>query len=348
MTHKRKKSAGWSATAVVLLSGGIVLALFLLAMLIIRPLPPEELPSAQEPSVSLPPELSQEPVSEKDAGVPLRVLLGDTVIDTNMSDYLYSVVAAEMPASFELEALKAQTVAARTYTYVKMAVTTPHHPDADVCDDITCCQAYILPEQAAENWGDGAAYYESKLRDAVAATDGLVALYDNQPIDAVFHSSSPGATVDAVNVWGSDIPYLKSVSSPEGSEVPNYEHDVIFTPEEMRAAALAVYPDMNLTGSPETWFTNWHLMTSGTVDQMTLGGVPLRGTQVRSLFGLRSATFTIEADSEQIIFHVRGYGHGVGMSQYGANALARQGKTFDEIICWYYTGVDVAPWSPSA
>ena len=152
-----------------------------------------------------------------------------------MADYLWRVVAAEMPASFESEALKAQAVAARTYAEVKMAAAVANHPDADVFTDINCCQAYIEPAAAAANWVENADAYTEKIKAAVSGTDGMVALYDGAPIQAVFFSSAAGRTVDAVEVWGNSVPYLTSVESPEGDEVPGY-HSTVPVPLETSKA----------------------------------------------------------------------------------------------------------------
>ena len=158
-----------------------------------------------------------------------------------MDDYLWCVAAAEMPASFALEAIKAQVVAARTYTAAKMSYTVQQHPDADVCSDITCCQAYISREDAAQNWGERAETYTEAIAQAVTATDGMIAVYDGAPIQAVFFSSAAGRTVDAVEVWGNPVAYLKSVDSPEGEEVPNYRTQTVLSPEEVKALVLEAY-----------------------------------------------------------------------------------------------------------
>ena len=255
-------------------------------------------------------------------------------------------MASEIPASFEPEALKAQTVAARTYTLSKLARTSEKHPDADVCTDITCCQAYITPEEAAVNWGDNARAYTDKIAAAVADTDGLAALWQGQPIQALFFSSAAGKTVDAVEVWGNSVPYLTSVDSPEGEEVPNYHTTVTVPVEEFRAKLLEQYPDADLSGEPSGWFANLTNRSGGGVESVDVGGVTVAGTALRTLFSLRSASFTVTADAANVTFSVTGYGHGVGMSQYGANAMAREGKSFEEILKWYYTGIDVAPYTP--
>lgn len=272
----------------------------------------------------------------------LRLALEDgTVAEMTMADYLWSVVAAEMPASFASEALKAQAITARTYAVWKMAVGDADHPDADVCTDITCCQAYITDEQAAAEWGPSAAVYRRKVRIAVDSTDGQLITYEGEPIQAVFFSSAAGRTEDAVAVWGSDVPYLVGVDSPEGEGVPNYETQVTLTKEKAKKLILTQYPGADLSGPPRNWFNNRTLTASGRVDTLDVGGITMKGTQIRALFGLRSAFFTVETDEDSITFHVTGYGHGVGMSQYGANVMAKEGKTCEEILKWYYTGVEI-------
>ena len=197
------------------------------------------------------------PGQTADGRVQVRVALGDgEVLTLPLDKYLWRVVAAEMPASFEPEALKAQTVAARTYTLSKMERTVEAHPDADVCTDITCCQAYIDPADAAANWGENAQTYTDKIAAAVADTDGLAALFRGQPIQAVFFSSAAGRTVDAVEVWGNAVPYLTSVDSPEGDEVPNYHSTVTVPLDEFKSKLLAQYPQADLSGEPAGWFAN--------------------------------------------------------------------------------------------
>lgn len=161
--------------------------------------------------------------ASRDRGRAVRLQMDDgTIRELSMADYLWGVVAAEMPASFELEALKAQACAARTYTVVRQNSGSDKHPGADICEDSTCCQAYIEREAALARWGLNAQEYEEKISQAVEGTDGLGILYEGQPIQALFFSSAAGRTVDAVAVWGNSVDYLKSVDSPEGDEVPNY------------------------------------------------------------------------------------------------------------------------------
>ena len=279
-----------------------------------------------------------------DAGRTLRVLLDGTVTEMTMEDYLRGVVRSEMPASFAPEALKAQAVAARTYVRYHMENGgTAGHPEADVCGDPTCCQAYLSAAEAAANWGDQAAEYEAKIDRAVAETDGECVLYEGRPILAAFHSSSAGATQDAANVWSSSLPYLQSVESPENEDtVPNYRSTASFSAADLKATLQAALPEAALTGDPSTWFTNIRQEENGTVTSLTVGGVAIKGSELRTILGLRSACFTISFAGDTVTFSVTGYGHGVGMSQYGANVLAADGMDYREILAWYYTGATVA------
>lgn len=317
----------------------LLMGLFLLPLFLIRGEPlahAGELLSA--PVETLPPR-PQAASTGIDAAHAVTVQTEEGVVTLSMEEYLWRVTAAEMPASFELAALQAQAVAARTYTLYKQSITVAAHPDADVCTDITCCKAYITPEDAAANWGDQAETYTQKIRDAVTSTDGVAIYYEGKPIQAVFHSSSAGQTKDAAEVWGSSVPYLVPVDTPEGEGVPNYYSQVVVPAAQFRETVLSAYPGANLEGDPTKWIGEQTSTASGGVDTVTIGGVPIKATALRALFSLRSATFTITPSAEEVTFFVTGYGHGVGMSQYGANELAKEGKSYEEILQWYYTGV---------
>lgn len=345
--QERRRSPTWPLRAATL---GLVLLLFLFLLpLLLLPGGEENREKPKETAEALPtatlplmnPTVAS-PLSGWDQGQTLRLLRGDgSVEELTLRDYLWGVTAAEMPASFELEALKAQTVAARTYCLYQRSGAGEKHPGADVCDDYTCCQAYLTPQQAAAGWGEEAESYAAKISRALRETDGLVCLYEGKPIDAVFFSSTAGRTSDAVTVWGTDIPYLAAVDSPEGEEVPGWQTVVTFTTEEFAARLRGACPEADLSVPPQEWFRDLAVDDSGVVTGVTIGGVSLSGGQARSLFGLRSAHFTAAAGSEGVTFWVTGYGHAVGMSQYGANAMAREGKSFQEILEWYYTGVTV-------
>ena len=278
-----------------------------------------------------------------DRDVTLTIQDGDTTEQMTLERYLTGVVRGEMPASFEMEALRAQAAAERSYVYYQLAAGRKDaHPDADFCTDHTCCSAYLSETAAREKWGGDFAPWNTRVEQAVSDTDGQVVLYNGRPILAVFHSSSAGRTAAAGDVWSGDLPYLVSVDSPEGEEtVPNYYSTVTFTAAEAKEKLLAAHPKLKLSGTPDRWFGAAAENGSGRVETVSVGGTDIEGTELRQIFGLRSACFTVAADSESVTFRVTGYGHGVGMSQYGANQLAREGKTWQEILEWYYTGATV-------
>ena len=235
------------------------------------------------------------------------------------------ISAVDSLSDEQLEALKAQAAAERTYVYYQLAQGRKDaHPDADFCTDHTCCSAYLSETAAKEKWAADFAPWNTRVVQAVADTDGLVALYDGEPILAVFHSSSAGRTA-AGDVWSGDLPYLASVASPESADtVPNYYSTVTFTAAEAKDRLLAAHPEIKLTGAPETWFGAVTENDSGRVETVSVGGTDIEGTEMRRIFSLRSACFTLTADAESVTFRVTGYGHGVGMSQYGAE-LAKAG-----------------------
>ena len=280
-----------------------------------------------------------------DAAHTVRLWNGSAVETMTAAEYLPGVVRGEMPAAFETEALKAQAVAERTYLYYRMAsAPKENHPDADVCTDPACCTAWLSETDARAKWGDKFDQCEVKIQQAVTDTDGQVVLYEGAPIMAVFHSSSAGKTAEAGDVWSGDVPYLRSVDSPEGEEtVPNYYSAAEFTAAEAKTLLAQAHPELTFSGGPDKWFGAVERDDSGRVSTVEVCGAPLRGVEVRRIFSLRSACFTIDAAAERVTFRVTGYGHGVGMSQYGANELARQGKTWQEILMWYYADITVGP-----
>ena len=266
-------------------------------------------------------------IREENVITPVNVRTGDTVTQMDLDRYLTGVVLAEMPASFEPEALKAQSVAARTYAK-KAAITGGKHGDGSVCTDSVCCQGYITEEDYIAKGGTRESV--DKVASAVEASSGLVLTYEGELIEATYFSSSGGTTEDAAAVWGTEFPYLQSVSSPGEKE---HIRTVTFTPEEFEKAL-----GRELDGSPESWFTITTYTAGGGVAAMTVGGQPYSGTKLRSLLGLHSTAFSLEATGSKITVTTRGYGHRVGMSQYGAEAMAVEGHTFDEILAHYYPG----------
>ena len=295
------------------------------------------------PAVPTPAAVPEPSPGEWDSSQTLRVLGRDgQVAEMTMADYLWCVVAAEMPAAFEPEALRAQAVCARTYSLWKLQAKSHEADGADICADSSCCQAFLSREDAAQRWGEGSASaYTAKIASAVADTDGQVLTYDGGPIQAVFFSSASGATEDASAVWGKALPYLVSVDSPEGDEVPNYRSTVTLTADQVKKTVSEAGLDSDLSGDPSGWFANLTRTSSGRVASVELGGVALSGSAARNLFALRSACFDVAEADGVFTFSVTGYGHGVGMSQYGANAMAKAGSGWKDILAHYYTGAQL-------
>ena len=181
----------------------------------------------------------------------------------------------------------------------------------------------------------------------MTSTDGETILYGGVPILAVFHSSSAGLTRAAGQVWLNDLPYLQAVDSPEeGEAIPNYYSRVEFSAAEFREKLLAVAPEADFSGPVDGWLRNAVTDSAGSVETVEAGGVTVKGTQVRTALGLRSACFDWEVQNGKLVFYVTGYGHGVGLSQYGAKQMAADGADYREILTHYYTGVTVEPYSP--
>ena len=293
---------------------------------------PEEPREVQETQVS---ETVETEASQQTQWILLRQEDG-TVELVQLEEYLVGAVLGEMPASFETEALKAQAVAARTYA-ARAYETGGKHGDGSVCTNYACCQAY-LTEEVYRNRG-GSAESVAKVRSAVLATSGQVLTYEGALIEATYFSCSGGVTEDAVAVWGTDVPYLRSVESPgeEGASV--YTDSKTFTPEEFQAAL-----GIQLSGSPEEWFGAVTYTNGQGVDTLSIGRTPWSGTKLRQKLGLRSTMFWVEVQANSICFHTRGYGHRVGMSQYGADAMARSGADYTQILGHYYPSSSLESW----
>ena len=270
--------------------------------------------------------------------------------EMNLEEYLVCVVSAEVPAQFHDEAIKAQAVAARTYTYNKYKKFTAdpntapaEHKDAVVCTDSKHCCAYYSKEKLSELHGEEwINQYYKKLCKAVEDTKGEVIMYENEPIIAVFHASSGGCrTENSEEVWSSSVPYLVSVESSGEDKREGYNTVVNVSCEEFKRKVNETYPEAQLGDDRNTWVGDMSFTKGNSVNYINIGRIALRGTQMRSLFGLKSACFEISMLNDTITFNVHGSGHGVGMSQHGANLMAQEGKKYKDILKWYYTGVEI-------
>lgn len=274
-----------------------------------------------------------------DAKRKITVLKGGEKVEMTVGYYITGVVAAEMPVSFEPEALKAQAVAARTY--LQRSLNNPRHDGADICTDSDCCQAYLSKDALREKWGDKFDEYYKKIEKAVNDTDGEYLSYEGEAVLAAFHSSSAGVTENSGAVW-SELPYLVSVDTPEGSnDVPQYESRLSLYDIDFRDTILYAKYDADMTGEADSWISEVKRTASGRVESMTIGGKLFTGAELRKLFSLRSTAFDITHADGKFEFTVTGYGHGVGMSQYGANVMAKSGAGYRDILAHYYPGTEL-------
>ena len=300
---------------------------------------PLKTPPPQTPVPTPPP-----PAPPADKSFELRLSRDGYVETVSMDEYLFGVVAAEMPASFEPEALKAQAVAARTYAMYE--IRTGKHEGFDLCSSPACCSAFANDEKLREGWGGRFDTYAEKIRAAVKATDGLYLAFEDKPILAVFHASSYGCTEASGVVWSSQLPYLVSAPTPETPEnVDGLLSTVTVLKKNFTETILASHPEAVFDDDAHRWFALWCASKSGCVTSVRVGGVKMTGQELRGLFELRSAAFTVEITDDAVVFHVSGYGHGVGLSQQGANLMAKSGATFDKILENYYKGASISRFS---
>lgn len=269
----------------------------------------------------------------------VTVLHEGEIVQMDKLSYLVGVVAAEMPAAFPAEALKAQAVAARTYT--AYCAAAHRHSQAQICTYSGCCQAWMGEEALRERWGADYEHYRSVILSAVRDTAGQSLSYQGQPVFAAFHSSSMGSTESSGQIWN-ETPYLVSVYSPETPErMPELLSYVRVAALDFRDALLSAFPGMDLSGPEASWVGAARLCDSGRVDTLSIGGVEVPGTKLRQLFSLRSTNFEIDWDGRDFVFTVAGFGHGVGMSQYGAKLLAEEGLDYTAILAHYYPGTSL-------
>ena len=258
-----------------------------------------------------------------------------------LEDYLIGVLAGEMPASFSLEALKAQAVAARTVTVKRMRAFggrgSSAHPRADVSNESRESQAWLSRRDMIKKWGFwGYLRNGARIAEAVKNTAGLVLTYNGELIDAVYHSTSGPRTENAGEIWGTDLPYLQSVACSFGRHSPKYKGEKAFSYAEfwtklgMEPAAKNP-PDLRIL----------EYTTGGRVKSLTVNGRKIQGETFRRLLGLNSSCFSWRLSADGIFLQTTGYGHGVGLCQYGADGLARQGWDFRSILKYYYRGVDI-------
>lgn len=278
-------------------------------------------------------EETQKPTVGKEEDKVKLLNTDDKVIKVSVEDYLLGVVACEMPASFESEALKAQAVAAYTmYLYRK---NENKDKEYEITGDSLIDQGYLDKEKRKEKWSANFDKHEQKIKESVKKVLNQAITYKDSPILAAYHSISGGRTENAKNVWNIDLPYLKPVESVSDMLCTDYISTVTYTKDEF--ISLATNLNLKLSGEVKDFISEPKCTESGTVSSYKLGEKEFSGQQIRKAFNLRSANFDIAAANDNIVFTVRGYGHGVGLSQNGANYMAKQGSNYKEIINWYYS-----------
>lgn len=274
----------------------------------------------------------------------IKLLHSETgrVEELDLDTYLYGVVASEMPADFDIEALKAQAVVARTYTVYQIKNGSKHE-GADICDNSTCCQAWISKENRFARWEENKREeYWNKIVKAVDDTKGKFILYEKEPINALFHSNSGGKTELSINVWGGDFPYFQCVETSGEEAYSSYSSEVEISKDELVQKMITNYPNFNIDYSKDDCIKIIELTDSNRVKKIKIGNIELSGIDVRKIFELKSSKFDFQILEKSIKFFCLGYGHGVGLSQCGSDILAKQGKTYDEIIKYYYKNVEIS------
>lgn len=263
--------------------------------------------------------------------------------ELTLDEYLLGVVSAEMPANYEIEALKAQAVVARTYTIYSIVHNKNKHEEADICDNSGCCQAWISKIDRMEKWEENNRInYWNKIVYAVDSTKGKIITYNGEVIDAFFHSNSGGTTETPVNVWGgTNYPYLQSVQTSGEDAYSQYSSEVILDQNEFINKIREKYSNLQIDLNDNDQLKITEYTESGRVKTVKVGNINISGVEMRTTIGLKSTNFEITKDGEKIIFNVKGYGHGVGMSQTGADSMAKQGINYEEIIKHFYTNVQI-------
>lgn len=264
-------------------------------------------------------------ISDKKVNLKLN---NGSVISIDLEEYIIGVVGAEMPASFNIEALKAQAVAARTYAMDKVS-------NSQTLTATTSSQCYKTNDELKKDWGNSFSIYYSKIKEAVTATKGQVLKYNGKYIDAVYFSMSNGKTEDAQNVWGNSFGYLKSVDSPYDANLPK-------TVQSTTIPKSVVSSKLGITVNSLSEINIVSKTVGDRVNIVNIGGKNFTGLEVRAKLNLRSTDFTISESGDNFIFTTKGYGHGVGMSQYGANEMGKRGYSYINILTHYYTGVTIS------
>ncbi|MCH5190537.1 MAG: stage II sporulation protein D [Oscillospiraceae bacterium] len=279
--------------------------------------------------------------SETDVMSTVKIMSAESKNITEMSlrEYLIGTVAAEMSLSYHEEAIKAQVIASHTLLEHSRLNKSEEIGEADITDNSQTHQGYIDTDTQKEKWGDNYSKYREKIEKCVDEVINLIIQYDGEPITAAFHAISNGKTENASDVWGGTYPYLISVESAGDKLSPAYSSELTVSVDEFKS--IMEKQDATLSDDPNSWIRDTVKTETGMVKEITVGDKTFKGSDIRSFFSLKSSTFDCKYDNGSFSFTVSGYGHGVGMSQYGADFMARQGLTYKEILQHYYPGTQI-------
>ena len=263
----------------------------------------------------------------------------DKIEGIDSEEYILGVVAAEMQADYDIEAIKAQALASYTFAYFRHMQNSEQGNEYDITNDTANDQGYLDSVGRQAKWGDKYAEYEKKVKSAINSVKNRLIVYNGEPILAAYHAISCGNTERATNVWNTDYPYLQSENSIGDLLSPDFLSEVKLTTENFTAKLREL--GCEVTGEPSKYISKITKSDAGYVTNIALGGKKFTGDKIRETFSLRSASFDLIFKEDTFIFTVSGYGHGVGMSQFGANYMAEQGSTYEDIISAYYRGVKI-------
>lgn len=280
-------------------------------------------------------------LAESPVAIPVYRSKTKEIENIPLEEYVIGVVASEMPAEFDTEALKAQALAARTYiTKQLMNDQTLGVPEGSIVTDTQLHQVYKSPAELKKLWGKDYTEKMNKITEAVAATQGKILTYENQPIDASFFSTSNGYTENSEAYWEESIPYLKSVKSTWDEKSPKFYDQMVISIKEFENKLGVTLDNSGSVGKIT------ELTPGKRVAKVEIGGEEFTGREVREKLGLKSSDFTWEMKGNSVVIETKGFGHGVGMSQYGANFMAEDGKTYSEIVSYYYNGTKITDADP--
>lgn len=318
-------------TSIFLFALGVII--LLLPSAIVLPFMEEDKGEQQSAEHTLEERIMTNEVDDSSLTVPVMRSTSKKIEDVPLETYVARVIASEMPAEFEVEALKAQGVAARTYI-VDLLMHHGEETDAFISDQ-TDDQVYSNDEELREQWGSDYTWKMDKLLDAVAATEGEVITYNEMTITPAYFSTSNGYTVNSEDYWENELPYLRKVESKWDEESPSFLDQKTFTKAEVEKSLDVTLPNAEVVHIQMTH------TESERVHELKIGDYIFSGREVRDKLGLKSSDFTIEQKNGHFVFNTKGFGHGIGMSQYGANGMAKEGKGYKDILAYYYKGIEV-------